>query len=260
MTPTWFQTAKRPKYLFGLALAILTAVVFSLLGQWQLSRTFETVGQSSNFSEPIPVEELLLNELPEGEPVFDRLATANVMLDLTNIHIVGNRLQLKPNDTTEPGFWLIANSRALIADETYSLTLALGFSKDLEALRTLKSELASSMQAQAFLPITGIVEPTEAPKESLASDVLGSLSLAQLVNLYSEEPIATLPAYLIVTEGFSADSLEPIRIRIQQEQISVNWLTAFYALEWAFFALAAFYVWWRVVMDEVIRRREEIQP
>jgi hypothetical protein len=260
MTPTWLQTAKRPKYLFGLALAILTAVIFSLLGQWQLSRTFETVGQSTNFSDAVPVEDLLLKEIPDDEPVFDRLATANVMLDLNNIYIVGNRLQLKPNDTTEPGFWLVANSTALIEDETYSLTLALGFSKDLELLRTLKSELESSMQAQAFLPITGIVEPTEAPENSLATDVLGSLSLAQLVNLYSEEPISTLPAYLIVTQGFSLDSLEPIRIRIQQEQLSVNWLTAFYALEWAFFALAAFYVWWRVVLDEVIRRREELQP
>lgn len=260
MTPTWFQTAKRPKYLFGFALAILTAVVFSLLGQWQLSRTFETVGQSPSFSEAVPIQDLLLKQLPENEPVFDRLATANVMLDLNNVYIVGNRLQLKPNDTTEPGFWLIANSNALIDDKNYSLTLALGFSKDLENLRTLQSELESSMQAQAFLPITGIVEPTEAPKDLLASDVLGSLSLAQLVNLYSVEPIATLPAYLIVTQGFALDSLEPIRIRIQQEQLSVNWLTAFYALEWTFFALAAFYVWWRVVMDEVIRRREELKP
>lgn len=258
MNPTWFEVARRPKYLLGLAIAILTAVVFSLLGQWQLSRTFETVGTSSNFTSAVPVEDLLLGSA-SAEPVFDRLVTAEVQLDLTNLYIVGNRLQLRENDTTEAGYWLVGNSNALIGDETYSLTLALAFSSDLELIRNTKNELADSLQAQAFLPIEGLVEPTEAPKENLQKDVLGSLSLAQLVNLYSSEPLKTLPAYLIVTEGLPIDGLEPIRLRIQEEQLSVNWLTAFYALEWAFFALAAFYVWWRIVMDEAIRRRNQAQ-
>jgi hypothetical protein len=30
-------------------------------------------------------------------------------------------------------------------------------------------------------------------------------------------------------------------------------LTAFYAIEWAFFALVAFYLWWRLVQDERAR-------
>lgn len=259
MNPTWFEIAKRPKYLFGLAVAILTAVVFSLLGQWQLSRTFETVGTSSNFNFAVPIQDLLLNpELPAEEPVFDRLATAEVQLDLSNLYVVGNRLQLLENDTTEAGYWLVGNSQALIADETYSLTLALGFSADLAQIRATKAELESKLQAQAFLPIEGLVEPTEAPKDNAQEGVLGSVSLAQLVNLYSEQPVKTLPAYLIVTNGLEIPGLEPIQLRIQTEQLSVNWLTAFYALEWAFFALAAFYVWWRVVMDEVLRRRREI--
>lgn len=259
MNPTWFEIAKRPKYLFGLAVAILTAVVFSLLGQWQLSRTFETVGTSSNFNFAVPIQDLLLNpELPAEEPVFDRLATAEVQLEPSNLYVVGNRLQLLENDTTEAGYWLVGNSQALIADETYSLTLALGFSADLAQIRATKAELESKLQAQAFLPIEGLVEPTEAPKDNPQEDVLGSVSLAQLINLYSEEPVKTLPAYLIVTNGLEIPGLEPIQLRIQTEQLSVNWLTAFYALEWAFFALAAFYVWWRVVMDEVLRRRREI--
>jgi cytochrome oxidase assembly protein ShyY1 len=258
MNPTWFEIAKRPKYLLGLAVAILTAVVFSLLGQWQLSRTFETVGTSSNFTTPVPIQDLLLDfDTQTSGPVFDRLVTAEVQLDLSNLYIVGNRLQLRSNDTTEAGYWLVGNSSALIDEKTYSLTLALAFSADLAEIRAAKAELETSLQAQAFLPIQGLVEPTEAPKDSLASDVLGSLSLAQLVNLYSQEPILSLPAYVIVTDGFEIEGLEQIRLRIQSEQLSVNWLTAFYALEWAFFALAAFYVWWRVVMDEVLRRRNQ---
>jgi len=51
--------------------------------------------------------------------------------------------------------------------------------------------------------------------------------------------------------------LEPISIEIRQQEIQINWLTAFYAVEWAFFALAAFYIWWRLVRDEQIRLAEE---
>lgn len=258
MNPTWFEIARRPKYLAGLAIAILTAVIFSLLGQWQLSRTFETVGTSSNFESAVPIQDLLLeSEIGSNEPVFDRLVSAEVQLDLSNLYVVGDRLQLQSNDTTLAGYWLVGNSAALIDEQTYSLTLALGFSSDLEKITSVKRELENSLQVQAFLPIQGLVEPTEAPKENLQPDVLGSLSLAQLVNLYSNEPIRTLPAYLIVTQGLEIEGLEPVSLRVQAEGLSVNWLTAFYALEWAFFALAAFYVWWRVVMDEVIRRRNQ---
>jgi hypothetical protein len=50
--------------------------------------------------------------------------------------------------------------------------------------------------------------------------------------------------------------LDPISIGIRQQEIEINWLTAFYALEWAFFALAAFYVWWRLVQDARVREVE----
>ncbi len=41
--PTWSQVARRPKWIFGLFLALAIAAVFALLGQWQLERSFTEV-------------------------------------------------------------------------------------------------------------------------------------------------------------------------------------------------------------------------
>jgi len=50
--------------------------------------------------------------------------------------------------------------------------------------------------------------------------------------------------------------LEKIEIGIRSQQVEINWLTAFYAVEWLFFVFAAFYLWWRLVQDQVIRERQ----
>jgi hypothetical protein len=62
---------------------------------------------------------------------------------------------------------------------------------------------------------------------------------------------------VILQSGFEGE-LEPITIGIRQQEIEINWLTAFYAVEWAFFALAAFYLWWRLVMDQKARESEAL--
>ena len=101
----------------------------------------------------------------------------------------------------------------------------------------------------------GYVEPSEPVKRSTAAD-FDSVALGQLVNIYSQEAIASYPAYLILQSGIEHE-LEPITIGIRQQEIEINWLTAFYAVEWAFFALAAFYLWWRLVMDQRARESSE---
>lgn len=260
MTPTWFEVARRPRYILGLVLALLVAVIFSLLGQWQLSRTFQTVGISTSESQVVPIQELVTAGEPITKDVMDRPVSAEVMIDYQNLYAIANRNQLREDETTENGYWLLANSSALINEQTYSLTLALAYAKDLALVKAVIAELQDSMQAQSFLPIEGLVEPTEGAKPELEPKVLQSVSLGQLVNLYSDQPVVSFPAYVIVTSGWSHPKLEEIRLRVQEEQTRINWLTAFYALEWAFFALAAFYLWWRVVKDQVIRERDGLSP
>ena len=245
MKPSFFSIARKPKWLGGLAIAALVAISFSLLMQWQLERTFSYVGVSEQELAAVPLDELAgLEGITPG--AYDRLATVNVTLDPENSFIVQDRLQLVGDDLV-PGYWLITNSFVEMGDQLVSLTVALGYSQDVTELRMVQSELDSSSHS-----ITGYVEPNEAVRETDSKEFLGSVSLAQLVNLYSPEQVVSFPVYLILSEGIDLP-VERISIDIRAQEIEVNWLTAFYAIEWAFFALVAFYLWWRLVQDERAR-------
>ncbi len=244
MKPTFFAIARRPKWILALVAAFLVASVFAILMQWQLERTFRVVGVEVSEAAPRPLDELI-QPGPITANVFDRLATAEVVLDPENAFVVANRLQLEDSNQV-PGYWVISNA---YVGKT-SLTLALGFTESLSEANQKLAEL----KPESF-EILGYVEPTEAAKPAV-DGVLQSLSLAQIINLYSEEPITSYPAYLIVQQGLDI-GLEKITIGIRQQQIEINWLTAFYAVEWAFFAVAAFYIWWRLVRDEQLRIIEE---
>jgi hypothetical protein len=222
---------------------MLTAAAFAFAMQWQLSRTFNTVGVSVEEAAPRPLADLIAPNTPIDKPVYDRLATFMAIIDPQNSHIIGGRLQLEPDGSTRDGYWLITNS---LVDDA-SLTLAIGFSEDLAAAKAAQQKL-ESIEVSAV----GYVEPSEPVKRSLDAD-FDSVALGQLVNVYSQTPIASYPAYVILQSGIESD-LEPITIGIRQQEIEINWLTAFYAVEWAFFAMAAFYLWWRLVMDQ--RSRE----
>ncbi len=245
--PSFWDVARRPKWIGGLLVALAVAAVFAILMQWQLSRTFNTVGVSVEESAPRPLSELIAPNAQIDKPVYDRLAIFESTIDSKNSFIVGGRLQLEPDGSTRAGYWLVTNS--LIGDA--SLTLAIGFSEDIEAVRKAQQKLED-----VEISAVGYVQPSEPVKESSDAD-FDSVTLGQLINIYSQEQIASYPAYLIVQSGVDHE-LEPIAIGIRQQEIEINWLTAFYAVEWAFFALAAFYLWWRLVMDQRARESEAL--
>jgi hypothetical protein len=257
--PTWFQVARRPKWIAGLFLALAIAAIFALLGQWQLDRSFTQIDEPNQNEEIFSLIELELPGAPITAAAANKLVSAEIYLDQANVYIVSGRLQ-KTNQETVSGYWVVANSYALLADgdSTASLTVALGFTKDLVTAEKARAELKDSIQVEAFLPREGRYLQTEAPvrlPDVSRSYLFGSLSLAQLVNLYSQEPIESFAGFLALSEsaGFGLDS---IVIAPPQPGLSVNWLTLFYAVEWALFAGFAVFLWWRLVEDQRIREQK----
>ncbi len=244
MTPTFWQLARKPKWVAGFLGAVVVAAIFAVLMQWQLERTFSVVGVDPAENAPVPITELV-QPGPITANVYDRSATATVKLDPENSFVVRDRLQLKGEEFVR-GYWLISNSFL----DGNSLTLALGFSENLEEVQRAQSRL----EAGEF-EITGYLQPPEAPESQTQGGLLESLSLAQLVNLYQGEPVVSYPVSVIVQDGVET-GLEKISINIRQQEIQINWLTAFYAIEWAFFMVAAFYIWWRLIRDEQLRIQE----
>jgi hypothetical protein len=254
--PTWSQVARRPKWIFGLFLALAIAAVFALLGQWQLERTFTEVEPEDKSQLPL----VLIDSEKPGAPLTaiaaNKRVKADLMLDTQNVFIVANRLQ-RTNDEVVPGYWVIANAGVLLedSDSTASLSVGIGFAESLSLAETARAELMESIQAQAFLEQTGRYLQTEGPvalTDSTKPYLLESFSLAQLVNLYRGAGAQSLAGFMVLDSdpGFG---LETIVIAPPEAGTQVNWLTLFYALEWALFAGFAVFLWWRLVEDARIR-------
>ncbi len=220
-----WRLAVTPKWIAGLLVALAVASIFAWLGQWQLGRAIES-------NKPVQIV---------------KPATVPVMLDQQNIFIVSSRIQDSKN-----GFWVVANSTTA---EGESVVLALGWTENLAKAEQVREELKNSMIAQAFIPVTGFTLPTEAPEKTNQAKpyLLNTVSTAQIANLVGD--VKTMRAdYLAVNADAAPDSLEPIKAEISQEA-GINWLSAFYAVEWAVFAGFAVFMWWRLLKDAHVAGR-----
>ena len=254
--PTWSQVARRPKWIFGLFLALAIAAVFALLGKWQLERSFSEVEPEDVSQAPLVLIESEKPGAPLTAIAANKRVKAELMLDTQNVFIVANRLQ-RTNDEVVSGYWVIANAGVLLedGDSTASLSVGVGFAESLSLAETARAELMASIQPQAFLEQTGRYLQTEGPVALTDPDkpyLLESFSLAQLVNLYKGAGAQSLAGFMVLDSepGFG---LETIVIAPPEAGTQVNWLTLFYALEWALFAGFAVFLWWRLVEDARIR-------
>jgi hypothetical protein len=258
--PTWSQVARRPQWIAGLFLALVVAAVFALLGQWQLERSFTEV-EAEN---PNQIPLVLIDYEKPGAPLTPEAAnkrvTADLYIDTRNVFIVSNRLQRQDNKVVS-GYWVIANSGVLLedGDSTASLSVGVGFAESLSVAEAARTELMDSIQAQAFLEQTGRYLQTEGPVALMDPSkpyLLESFSLAQLVNLYEGNAAESLAGFMVL-EADPGFGLERIVIAPPEAGTQVNWLTLFYALEWALFAGFAVFLWWRLVEDQRLREVQD---
>lgn len=226
--PNFFAVAKQPKRIGALFLSLAVAAIFAALGQWQLERTFTK---------------------DSGETIAINIESVEVKLDTKNVYIIANRL-----NGDERGYWLVSNA---VDSSRKNLTIALGWSADLAEVKEERIALMESGLEKFETKLEGVFIPSEAPLPQSNADkfVFDSLSLAQLINVYSpEKPIATQPQVLALN-GYSQASawppLKPVTV-IYEATAQINWLSAFYFLEWLLFAGFAVFLWWRLVKDEQI--------
>lgn len=226
--PSFFAVARQPKWIGALFLSLAVAAVFAALGQWQLDRTFT-------------------KDAPEV--VGYNIESADVKIDTDNVYIISERL-----NGSEKGYWLIANS---VTENKKSLTIALGWSADFEVVFDERKALIESGLKKVTTHLEGVFIPSEAPQpqKSETDYLFSSLSLAQLINLYSpEKPLIVEPQILALNGSSQASAwppLQPISV-VYEKGTNINWLSAFYFLEWLVFAGFAVFLWWRLVKDEQV--------
>ena len=262
--PTWFDVARRPKWIFALLLSLLIAAGFGLLGQWQLDRSFRVIESAPTTEKAVPLLSVATAGNPLEAKAVNKFVSQEIFLDTKNVFIIEERIQATETESVS-GYWLVANSFALLdstTGQTGSLTVAIGFAKSLDLAEKARTELMQSVSAQAFLETQGRYLQTEAPLERSYPDkgyLLSSLSLAQLINLYSFESDETAVSFagFLVPASDPGLGLEQIIIGSQAAGTEINWLTLFYALEWAVFAGFAVFLWWRLVEDQRVSEQAD---
>lgn len=245
---TFWTVARQPKWILALIAALIMAAIFSLLGQWQLERSFRTVGLSQEEQQNyLQLEQILtpgkaVTQDQDGKPVVFR---ATVKTDRG--YIVANRQQGGVS-----GYWIIFD---YVTEKGITLVVANSWWPTEQEARSVLKVMSESQHSAALQEMRGNLLATEAPEplDPKKPDLLQSLSTAQLVNLYSPDKPLQIYSGAVALEGSGGSA---IVIVPQSEFVELNFLNIFYAIEWVLFAGFAVFMWWRLVEDDRLGLRD----
>jgi cytochrome oxidase assembly protein ShyY1 len=250
------KLALTARWIAALVLCLLLAIAFALLAQWQINRTFIENTSNETWSE-VKIVELDSVAQPNSPFTFNEISVVEDKTVLTKVMtkitfnpsravLVANRIQLNG----ETGYWVVIPSRT----EKAELFVAAGFVQGEESAKQALSQIRELVTVQAFMPVVGRLLPSEAPEQSLGIDVYATLSVPQLINNQLDEgsKSPTYTGFLALTEQSifsSIDGVQALTIGMPRSDSEVNWLSAFYAIEWTVFAGFAVFMWWRLLAD-----------
>lgn len=231
------------------------------MAQWQIGRSFidgpgdntwlaVTTTDLTQVAEPN--SPFTLNEIPTGGdmPFLTQVKTS-LSVDSSKAVLVTKRIQVNGDS----GYWLVVPAET----EKATLFVVAGFINEkenalevLNQVRELGFNQVLGASAEKPLIATGRYLPSEAPVESLGENLFDSLSVAQLINQDSFDSQRVYTGFMVLTENnlfSSVDGVELVTIGIPKSDSQVNWLSAFYAIEWTVFAGFAIFMWWRLLAD-----------
>ena len=237
----------RPRSIALFVLAIAVAVVFALLGQWQLSRASQNghvIGEPVDDVRPI-------SEVVQPE-VFTPASAVGQLVSVSGSWQEGDFLVLRDRiDRGRSGYWTVGHFRTEAGD---TLAVGLGWTADRDAALAA----ADRWNADATdLPteLEGRYQTGESPVEPDPDDPLpAEMSAAAFVNQWAD-PGPAYPGY--ITLRGAPSGLETIDSPAPEVEVELNFLNLFYAAEWVLFSGAAIYIWYRLIRDVYEKEREE---
>jgi surfeit locus 1 family protein len=232
-----------PRSIALLVLALVLAAAFAALGQWQIARAIEqgTVVQRPT-ERVVPLTRVAQPAAQQTDAsVGQRVSTRGRLVPADTV-IAGDRL----NDGRR-GWWVVGHA---IVDEPAGaqLAVALGWAPTEAEARAAAEAVRAAPATDG--PLVGRYVDSDAAEPTTAGDptVLTAVSTARLVNLWTEHVGA--PTYEgVLTLAAAPDGLTDIWSPKPGGEVELNLLNLLYAVEWALFAVAAFYVWYRLVRD-----------
>ncbi len=239
---SFWSVARRPRWIAALLLALGIAGAFAALGQWQLERSFEGGAPAFDTEAVVPLAEVAQPQTAMVDEGY-RLVETPVAFVPADYEVLTGRL-----GPDGPVSWVVGHG---VTPEGASIAVALGFASEADAA----ASAIRSLQADPPTVIAGRYLPSEAPTQSdFEAGERTALAVPELINLWSQPPAGVYAGYLIAAEAPAG--LEAIDAPPPSNEVSLNLLNAFYAVEWVVFAGFAFFLWYRLVKDVVEEEAE----
>jgi surfeit locus 1 family protein len=237
-----WQVARRPRWIGMLFVCLAVAAGFALLGQWQLGRA---VDEGTVVERPTETSVPLENVATPQAPVTTTAAKQRVTFTGESVEgdyvVIGERL-----NGGVAGYWVVGHF--LVDDD--SLAVALGWAPSRDAATRAIAELPP--QVGEF---TGRYLATEPPSDDdFENGEQQSVSVAALINQWADAPASVYGGFVVADDAPAG--LEVIDSPVPSDEVALNWLNVFYAIEWAVFAGFAVFLWFRLVRDEWEREQE----
>lgn len=237
---TMWQIARRPRWIGALILALAIAGGFAALGQWQLSRSFESGAAPEEQTESVvALDTVSTPQQPVAAMATGQRVTAVANFVADDYVVLSDRI----NDPgSPPGYWVVGHG---VAADGASIAVALGWS-------ATKGEAERAVdgfeQRPPDGPLAGRYLPSESPQESdFEAGKRSALAVSELVNLWAQQPEGVYGGYLV--SDAAASGLDKIDAPRPLSEVSLNLLNVFYAIEWVVFAGFAIFLWYRLVRD-----------
>lgn len=249
--PTIGRVMLRVRWLLALLLAIAVAGIFAWLGRWQLESAIEGATTVIETETVRPLVEVAEPGAPPSE------VAAGAVVEISGSFAPGDFTTVAPRvNGDETGVWVVAHLLTPEPEASH-LIVALGWAPDLESAEQSISQLRTADDLTESHELEGRYMPGEsaiiphADEDPLA---MQSMVPGHVINTWESIDSPVYSGYLVLhpdgaeelldSAGLSAiDSVPP------ETNSAVNLLNAFYAIEWAVFAAAAIFMWYRLVRD-----------
>jgi surfeit locus 1 family protein len=243
-----WSVARRPRWIFALLLALGIAAGFAALGQWQVGRAVQTGTVIVIPDQKVtPLSDVATPQKEVTDRAAGQIVTVSGRRVAGDTYVVSDRVNFGVT-----GYWVLGH---VVAKNGASVAVALGWTRSKADADAAAARLAAGA---ASVTVVGRYQPTEPPdQDDFEHNAVSVVSIPWLIN---EWKTVTPTAY----GGYIVDNVPPAGLsKIQSvrpvNDVSLNWLNVFYAVEWALFAGFAIYLWYRLVKDAFEREEEDRQ-